>query len=67
MLSYIGPEFVEMLRKPGSVAETSSNDEPLVQIVPDNRKAPEVLYGRLQLALLKLFIITFQLATRWLL
>lgn len=67
MLPYIGPEFVEMLRKPGSVAETSSGDEPLVEIVRDTRKAPEVLYGRLQLFLLKLFIITFQLATRWLL
>ena len=67
MLPYIGPEFVEMIRKPGSVAEISSNDEPVVQVVPDTRKAPEVVYGRLQLALLKLFIITFQLANCWLL
>ena len=67
MLPYIGPEFVEMLRKPESVAETSSSDEPHMQIVRYTREAPEVLYGTLQLGLLKLFIITFQLATRWLL
>jgi len=67
LLPYIGPEFAQMLARHRPITEASSSDEAVAQGHPDKTKASEVPYGPLRVALVKLFIVTFQVAVRWLL
>ena len=66
MLPYIGPEFVATLMRSRSVAEKPRGDEAIAHTVPNKHERGVLPEGTLRVTLLKLFIVTFQLATRWL-